>query len=261
MLLNFIWSSYNYLFSIWIVKLMKKLLKVEWEMLTGLIAAVTALVMHFLGIGSAELLLVMAVVLMALLFLRNIRQEQRIETILEANARTENAILEVEQRLKPPEMILIGPHHLRAESERFCKHAQGEFLLFHVCLLMFRSQALFDLMLRPAIENPLVTSIRFILNIKQRELWDTEILPKLEHCQGKEKILPPQWAHIEETISFMMADAGKGGNSECLVSFWGEPFMAYTLEQGIPRYIIHVRSHSELVPRLVELERKYRLSA
>lgn len=238
---------------------MKKILKLEWEMIAGLIAAVSALVMHSLGLGSADLLLVMAVLLMALLFLRNIRQEQRIEAILEAITATSMSVHEVESRLKPAEMVLLGPTHLRSESERFCKHAQGEVLLFHVCLLMFKSQALFDLMLKPIVENPLVTSIRFVLNEKQQSLWDTAIQPKLDHCHGKGKVLAPQWAPIEETISFIMADAGQHGNSECLVSFWGEPFMAYTLEQGIPRYIIHVRAQSELVSRLVELERKYRL--
>jgi len=239
---------------------MKKILKLEWEMIAGLIAAVAALVMHSLGLGSSDLLLVMAVVLMALLFLRNIRQEQRIEAILESITATSMAIHEVESRLKPAEMILLGPTHLRAESERFSKNVQGEVLLFHVCLLMFKSQVLFDLMLKPMIENPLVTSIRFVLNEKQHGLWATEIQPKLDHCHGKEKVLAPQWAAIEETISFIMADAGQRGNAECLVSFWGEPFMAYTLEQGIPRYIIHVRAHSELVSRLMELERKYRLA-
>lgn len=239
---------------------MKKLLKLEWEMIAGLIAAVAALVMHSLGIGSEELLLVMAVVLMALLFLRNIRQEQRIESILEAVSSTNTTVKAIGDSLTPSELILIGPHHLRSESERFCRNSQGEVVLFHVCLLMFRTQALFDILLKPVIENPKVTSIRFVLNEKQSDLWDTEIMPKLKVCKGREKVMEPQWASIEETISFIMTDIG-AGQAECLVSFWGEPFMAYTLEQGIPRYILHVRSHSELVPRLVELERKYRLKS
>jgi len=171
---------------------MKKLFKLEWEMIAGLIAAVSALVMHSLGLGSSDLLLVMAVLLMALLFLRNIRQEQRIETILESIAATSRAIHEVESRLKPAEMNLLGPTHFRAESERFSKGVQGEVLLFHVCLLMFKSQALFDLMLKPMVESPLVTSIRFVLNEKQQGLWATEIQPKLDHCHGKEKVLAPQ---------------------------------------------------------------------
>src|SRR5687768_15357620 len=123
--------------------MIKRLFKLEWEMIAGLIAAVAALVMHSLGIGSEELLLVMAVVLMALLFLRNIRQEQRTEIILEAISRTDTTIKAIGDSLAPPELILVGPQHLRAQSERFCRDAQGELLLFHVCLLMFRSQALF----------------------------------------------------------------------------------------------------------------------
>lgn len=39
---------------------------------------------------------------------------------------------------------------------------------FNVCLLMFVPQDLFDSLLRPAIENPYVTSIRFILDERER---------------------------------------------------------------------------------------------
>ena len=43
-------------------------------------------------------------------------------------------------------------------------------------------------------------------------------------------------------------------------SFWGEPFMARATGRDVPRYIFHVQPHSELVSRLVELERSYRVA-
>jgi len=45
------------------------------------------------------------------------------------------------------------------------------------------------------------------------------------------------------------------------LSFWGEPFMARTAGVDVPRYIFHVQAHSELIGRLVELERRYRGTA
>jgi hypothetical protein len=36
--------------------------------------------------------------------------------------------------------------------------------------------------------------------------------------------------------------------------------MARTTGRDVPRYIFHVHAHSELVPRLVELARTYRMA-
>jgi hypothetical protein len=36
--------------------------------------------------------------------------------------------------------------------------------------------------------------------------------------------------------------------------------MARTSGRNVPRYVFHVQEHSELITRIVELERKYRLS-
>ena len=79
-------------------------------------------------------------------------------------------------------------------------------------------------------------------------------------CRGREKLRPPRWTAIEESVSLIIADAGSSGKTECLLSFWGEPFMAHTVERKVPRYIFHVQGHSELVARLVELARNYRFT-
>ena len=71
---------------------------------------------------------------------------------------------------------------------------------FNVCLLMFKPQTLFDIMLKPAVENRLVTSIQFVLDPEQNDLWEQEILPKLNNCAGKEKVQPPRWCPIHESV-------------------------------------------------------------
>jgi hypothetical protein len=58
----------------------------------------------------------------------------------------------------------------------------------------------------------------------------------------------------------VLGDSDADGRAEAQVSFWGEPFMARTTGRDIPRYIFHVRAGSELVPRLVELARTYRMA-
>ncbi len=129
---------------------------------------------------------------------------------------------------------------------------------FHVCLSMFKPQSLFDTLLRPAIENPHVTSIQFVLDESQKKLWEAEVMPKINLCRGREKVNLPQWKTIHESVSIIVSEVGASGKTECLLSFWGEPFMARTAERNVPRYIFHIQGHSELVTRLVELERNYR---
>lgn len=240
---------------------LKQLLRLDWDAIAGIVAAVAALVMHFLHVIEEDILLMIAVVLIALLFLRDLRRERHAERMDESVQQTEAVVKEIQAKLIPPDVILIGPRQLRTVTEGFSVHARGDMVWFHVCLLMFKPQSLFDSLLRPAIENPLVTSIQFVLDQEQRELWEDELVPKVMMCRGKEKVKEPCWTTIEENVSLIISDIGSDNGTECLLSFWGEPFMAHTVGRDVPRYVFHVQSQSELVDRFVDLVRSYRVSA
>lgn len=238
----------------------KKFLRFDWDAIAGIIAAVAAIVMHFLHIIEEEVLLVIAVVLLALLFLRDLRRERSAERIEERLEAAEGSLREITAAISPPDALLIGPREIRSVSEEFSRRARGEMVWFNVCLSMFKPQPLFDTLLRPALENPLVTSVQFVLDADQRDLWESEVVPKASRCEGHEKLAEPRFQRIDEKVSLVFAQTGPEGRSECLLSFWGEPFMAQSVGRDVPRYIFHVQSHSELIGRLAELERDYRLS-
>ncbi len=238
---------------------MKQFLRFDWDVVAGIIAAVVALVLHLLHIAEIEVVLAIVLAILALLLVRDLRSEGRAERLAETVERTKSAVENVLLSLKPPEAILIGPRLLRSESERFAQAARGEMIWFNVCFLMFKPQELFDVLLRPAIENPRVTSIEFISNEDERELWETEVLPKIKACVGCQKVREPFWSKLPETISFIIADTDPQGRTEALLSFWGEPFMAKSTERNVPRFIFWVQDHSELVSRLVEVARQTRL--
>lgn len=130
---------------------------------------------------------------------------------------------------------------------------------FNVCFLMFKRQEVFDALLRPAIENPAVMSIQFISNEAEKSLWEAELLPKIKACAGSQKVREPIWCKLPESVSFILADVERQGNTQALLSFWGEPFMARTTEKSVPRYIFRVLAQSALLPRLIELERQHRI--
>jgi len=229
--------------------------------MAGVTAAVLALVLHLLHVVEQPVLLAITLVILALILIRDLRREGREEHALELAERTEAAVLKLQSALALPDTILIGPSRLRAESEQFAQRARGEMTWFNVCLLMFVPQSLFDALLRPAVENPRVTGIQFVLDVSEKEMWDTHVVPKVAACPGGGKVREPRWCALKESVSFILADAGSDGAVEAHLSFWGEPFMSRATGRQIPRYIFHVQGHSELIGRLVELERQYRSGA
>jgi hypothetical protein len=239
---------------------MKRFLAFDWDAIAGIIAAVAAIVLHLLHVVEQDVLLVIAVVLIAVLFLRDIRRENALERIHALVRANRDDLTTLGSALKPPDAILIGPGRLRAATEDFSRRARGEMIWFHVCLSMFKPQSLFDTMLRPAVENPHVRSIQFVLDRSQKGIWETEVVPKLAALRDKDKVREPRWTAIHENVSAVIAEVESGGGRECLLSFWGEPFMAHTSGRNVPRYVFHIQEHSELISQMVELERKYRLA-
>lgn len=211
--------------------------------------------LQFLHLVDEHVILPIVLALMALLFINFMRHTLNNERTAEQVDRTAHAVHKIQAGLKLPEVILVGPQHLRSANEHFVKHMKGDTIWFNVCLSMYRPQALFDALLRPAVENPMVTSIEFILDESQQDLWRRIILSRIADCPGHEKVREPRWRQLKKNVSFILADSHLSDGTEALLSFRGVPFMAETFEQQVPRFIFHVQAHSELLPHLVELER------
>ena len=218
-----------------------------------------AIVLHLLDIVDVEVLFTIVLVLLAILLFRDLRRESHDEHLGEAVHQIKGDVKSIESSLEAPAAVLVGPRYLRSESRRFVETARGEMVWFNVCFLMFRSQEVFDLLLKPAIENSLVRSIQFISDESERELWEENMLPKIRECDATGKVLEPRWRKLPKTVSFILAETEHSGQTEALLSFWGEPFMARTLEKQVPRYVFWVHGHSDLVTQLVDLERQHRI--
>lgn len=234
---------------------MKQILKYDWDAIAGIIAAVAAIVMHMLHLVEENVLLMISVVLIALLFLRDLRREKQSERLDECLHQTESGVKEIITKLNPADVILVGPVNIRKAMEDFSRQARNDMLWFHVCPIMFKRQVLFDALLKTAIDNPAVKSIQFVLDSTDQEIWEGEVVPKINGCAGRSKVQETVWTSISGGVSAIISDLDRDGKTECLLSFWGEPFMARTPSHNVPRYVFHVQSHSELVGRMVEVVR------
>lgn len=240
---------------------MKKnqLLSYEWDAIAGILSAVVAIILHFLHIIDEHIVLPVVLTLMALLFINFMRHTHNNEETAENVRQIHAMVSKLNSSLTMPDILLIGPRQLRMANDHFLRNMRGEAVLFNVSLSMYQTQVLFDQLLIPIIENPHVTSIQFVLDLEQKTAWQTEILPKINKCIAAHKVLEPRWCSIEKHLSFILAETQADGPTEALLSFWSEPFMSYSTERNVPRYILHVQSHSELMTQLIEMDRSCHL--
>lgn len=236
-----------------------RLLSYEWDAIAGILAAVAAVVLHFLNLIDNQVILPVVLTLMALLLINFMRHTRNNEHTAEQVEHLHKMVVKINASLQAPDIVLIGPRQIRAANEHFAHNMRGEATLFNVCLSMYRTQPLFDELLRPIMENPHVTSVQFILDVKQKALWQTEVLPRINNSIAANKVKEPRWCILEKNLSFVLSDTLPDGPAEALLSFWGEPFMSQSTERNVPRYILHVQAHSELLTQLVELDRSCHL--
>lgn len=232
----------------------KKFINLEWDAIAGIVAAVSAIVLHLLHVVDEHVILPIILALMALLFINFMRHTRNNEVTAEQVDRTVHAVGRIQSALKHPDVILVGPRHLRSVNEQFLRHMSGDTIWFNVCLSMYKPPALFDALLRPAVDNPMVSSIQFVLDESQRDLWQQVIQPNINACSGNAKVREPRWCSLEKTVSYILSDSQLSGGAEALLSFWGEPFMSQTIGRDVPRFIFHIQKNAEILPHLVELE-------
>jgi hypothetical protein len=232
-----------------------RLLNYEWDAIAGILAAVVAIILHFLHVIDEHIILPVVLTLMALLFINFMRHTRNNEHTAVQVDHILKTVSKINASLALPDILLIGPRQLRSSNEQFARNMHGDATLFNVCLSMYRTQSLFDVLLRPIIENLHVTSVQFVLDTSQKSMWEAEILPKISTCNNANKVKEPRWCSLQKNLSFILSDTQPHGVTEALVSFWGEPFMSQSTAHNVPRYILHVQAHSELLTQLIELDR------
>ncbi len=237
-----------------------KLLKENFDIIAVIIASFLALVLH------AADLLPEAYILPLILFLLSLHVLHEMRTGVEHDEEVtfiRTKIGEIEKNIKAGDVVLITPDELTQHTKEMALKNRGEIWWFNICIGMFLSDVVFENVFKPAIENKNTTKIIPVLRAAETELWGEKVMPKINKCDGGEKVAEPIWVEIKENIAFIVIDVGEGGLKEADISVWGEPFMAEykigesDVTKSVPRYLIHVQSGSELIYRLKDIFNKY----
>ena len=109
---------------------MKRLLRLDWDVVAGILAALAAIVLHLLHIVAVDVLLTITLVLLALLLLRDLRREGHDERVAATVRETRVEVGELRRAIEPAEAILIGLRRLQVESRRFAEGAHGRIAVF-----------------------------------------------------------------------------------------------------------------------------------
>lgn len=238
-----------------------ELAKENFDIIAVIAASFLALVLHAAGLLPETYILPLILFLLALHVLHELRGEIKHD---EEVAVIHSRIRDIDTKIEAGEISLVNPGELLQHTREMALKNRGEIWWFNICINMFLSDVVFENVFKPAIENKMTTRIIPVLKDGYRDLWDREVLPKIRGCSGAEKVSEPIWTDIDENIAFIMIDAGAGGQKEADISVWGEPFMAEYMSHGgeakksVPRYLIHVKSSSELIYRLKDIFDRYR---
>ena len=228
----------------------------DWDVIAGILAAITALTLHFIGHVPSEAVLAVLVALMALLLLRDLRAESVTTHLTTVVKRLHRQLLDITKNLATVDVVLIPPHAMGVSLEHFSLDAKGEVTWYNISCQMICRQELFDRQIVPLLNNASVTSMQMICIERERELWQREIMPKLEELDVAFKMREPLWVPELQPISFMMADMRSHGQTDILVNFWVEPFMTVAGDASCPRYSFLIQKHNELSTRLKEIVRE-----
>ena len=233
----------------------RRLLRVDWDVVAGIMAALVAMLLSFMGLVSLTVGVGIVLLLCALLLTRDLRGEAREIRMFDKLDLIKRHVVGLSDAVKPSDIQLIGPKKLRPAYATFVTALYGDVRWFNACCRMFRRQEVFDATLRPLLDNPNVTSIRLLCRPEEQPSWNADVLPKLRHCENGAKLHEPSWGAIRGNVSFLIGDIDGDGRNEALVSILDEPFAAYNVGPTVPRFLLRVFSACDLITHLEEVVR------
>jgi hypothetical protein len=185
-------------------KIMKwKAILKNLDVIAIIAASIGAIVLHHLGIIPETYVISILLLLLALHTLQDALRGEEVKEDIKTISKN--------VQVSDPEVELIKPRELLVYTEEFALKNRGEVWWFNACCSMFRSQELFDRLLKTSIDSSRTTKIYFVMNKTMKEAWERDIMPKIEKCRGRDKVQEPVWRAIDESIAFQMIDVGWTG--------------------------------------------------
>ena len=231
----------------------KRMPRIGWSAVAGVLAAVTAIVLHLLHVIETEVLSVITLVLLTAMFLQSLRS---------APGRRRIAA-RVGSRRTPagparPEREAAGHRGHRTAGPaagecRLLAGRQGKHGVVQPVPVDVRASTARRRAAAPGYQEPVVTAVIFVRTRDSVRSGNALSGPRCRPATRRARSPTPFGQDCQRTPGSFLADTLASGATECLLSFWGEPFMVRSMGHGVPRYVFLLTGHSELNQRLVAL--------
>jgi len=235
----------------------KKLLKADWEIFAGLAAAIAVIVLKFLHLIHVETMLTLAIVMLAGLFLRELRRETVIDKFIEDIADIQMSVKQLTLAQADQGSSLITPAAMNVAMSTFSKRACGTCVFKHVSPFMFKKDANFNAFLKPMLERDAVNEVIFIIMHDEKETYDRYVRSKIDACEGGSKVAEVITADNPDANGIIACNCGLTEGFEALITFFSEPFMIKIGEHMVPKFALHVLPNSEVSNLVSDNVRRY----
>jgi hypothetical protein len=235
----------------------KKLLKTDWEIVAGLLAAVGVIVLKFLHIVDEETMLTLAIVLLAGLFLRELRRELVFDKFAENLNEIEASVKQLTVHYADQGSTLVTPSAMNDSMCAFSQRAKGVCVFKHVSPFMFNKVSHFNGFLKPMLEHDAVSEVIFIINDDEKDDYNRYVKAKIDTCDGATKVAEVITAENTDGNGIIAFNCGLSEGFEALITFFSEPFMVKYNENWVPKFAMHVLPDSEVAKIISDNIRKY----
>ena len=108
-----------------------RLLRIDWDVIAGIAAAITAMLLSFMGLVSESVARGIILLLCALLLIRDLRREAREHRMFEKLDVLKRHVTGLTSTVQQTDVCLIGPRRIRRDFGDFASSICGEVRWFN----------------------------------------------------------------------------------------------------------------------------------
>lgn len=233
----------------------QRLLTLEWDIISGVVAAAAATILSYFSVVDAAMVRAIMLLLCALILVRELRNDYRLDVNRELLDIIRHEVQGIRETVGDTDIVVIAPLAMRQEFRDFATHMTGDVTWYNVCPRMFRRPEIFSATLAHLIDNPEVTAVHVLGDLRERQAWDRDVAPKLRAKDVESKVRSPMWGALSPAVSFIVGERQGIKRAQALLAIMDEPFASQGKGPSVPRYLFRVQNHSDILTAMAELAR------
>lgn len=234
---------------------LRKLLSIEWDTLSGVAAAATAMVLSFFDLVSPTTVRAILLLIVALILLRELRRDASESEyaghldVLRQDVRT------LVKNTGGTGVTVVEPTALVHEFRDFAAHLHGTVTWYNACCGMFCRSEAFDTTLGRLIDNPEIDAVQMLCDRREQPAWEKNVAAHVRQLNAATKVREPLWGDLPTSLSFLIGARRGDDEQQALIAIMEDPFASRGRFLRVPRYLLRVQNGTAILVEMNELVR------